>query len=126
MVIVQHRSLRKTSGGRYGKLYRGKRKAEIGRAPAMTSIGVQKTKTCRTKGGNAKTKMVGAAKANVYDPKSKKSKVADIKSTVESNANIHFVRRNVITKGAIIDTSAGKAKVTSRPGQDGTVNAVLV
>ncbi|MFQ5621188.1 MAG: 30S ribosomal protein S8e [Candidatus Nanoarchaeia archaeon] len=126
MVIVQNRSLRKNSGGRYGKLYRGKRKYEIGRAPAMTTVGEQKTKTYRTKGAGSKTKMVGAAKANVYNPKTKKCQLADIKATIESTANLHFVRRNVITKGAVIETSAGKAKVTSRPGQDGAVNAVLI
>jgi small subunit ribosomal protein S8e len=31
-----------------------------------------------------------------------------------------------MTKGAIIETEMGKAKVTSRPGQDGVVNAVLL
>ena len=36
------------------------------------------------------------------------------------------VRRNILTKGAIIETDAGKAKITNRPGQEGTVNAVLV
>jgi small subunit ribosomal protein S8e len=33
---------------------------------------------------------------------------------------------NVITKGAIIETEKGLAKVVSRPGQDGVVNAVLI
>ena len=36
------------------------------------------------------------------------------------------MRRNTITKGAIVDTSAGLAKVVSRPGQTGTINAILV
>ncbi len=45
---------------------------------------------------------------------------------VENPANPNYVQRNIITKGAIIKTSAGNAKVTSRPGQDGTINAVLV
>jgi len=126
MVIVQNRSLRKPSGGRFGKLYRSKRKHEIGRDPATTTVGETKLRAFRMKGGGRKVKLVGASKANVYDPKTKKCKVVDIKSTVESTANLHFVRRNVITKGAVIETSAGKAKVTSRPGQDGAVNAVLI
>jgi small subunit ribosomal protein S8e len=32
----------------------------------------------------------------------------------------------VITKGAILQTPLGQARVTSRPGQHGVVNAVLV
>ncbi|MCE4622698.1 MAG: 30S ribosomal protein S8e, partial [Desulfurococcales archaeon] len=32
----------------------------------------------------------------------------------------------IIVKGAIIETTEGKAIVTSRPGQDGVVNAVLI
>ena len=34
--------------------------------------------------------------------------------------------RGIITKGALIETELGKAIVTSRPGQDGVVNALLV
>ena len=36
------------------------------------------------------------------------------------------MRRNIINKGAIIDTGLGKAKVTSRPGQTGIVSAILL
>jgi small subunit ribosomal protein S8e len=31
-----------------------------------------------------------------------------------------------VTKGAVIETGEGRARVTSRPGQTGQVNAVLV
>jgi small subunit ribosomal protein S8e len=31
-----------------------------------------------------------------------------------------------VTKGAIIQTEIGKARVTSRPGQSGAINAVLI
>ncbi|MEK6848627.1 MAG: 30S ribosomal protein S8e, partial [Nanoarchaeota archaeon] len=41
-------------------------------------------------------------------------------------ANRHFIRRNIMTKGSVIDTELGKARITSRPGQDGVVNAVLI
>ena len=64
--------------------------------------------------------------ANVFDPGTKKSFKVEIKTVLENPADSHFVRRNVITKGAVIDTEKGKAKVTSRPSQDGTVNAVLI
>jgi small subunit ribosomal protein S8e len=32
----------------------------------------------------------------------------------------------VMTKGAVIETSAGRAKITNSPGQEGHINAVLI
>ena len=43
----------------------------------------------------------------------------------ENPANPNYVRRNLLTKGAIIKTELGNARILSRPGQDGTINAVL-
>ena len=51
-----------------------------------------------------------------------KSKIVRVKS---SPANRDYQRRGVITKGAILETEAGEAVVTSRPTADGVVNAVL-
>jgi small subunit ribosomal protein S8e len=45
---------------------------------------------------------------------------------IENNADVDLARRNILTKGAIIVTEQGKAKITSRPGQAGTVNGVLL
>ena len=53
----------------------------------------------------------------------KRSKVI---SVVENISDPNFVRRNIITKGAIVETDAGYARITSRPGQVGILNAVLV
>lgn len=126
MVIVQRaRTSRKPTGGRY-QIARAKRKFEIGRLPVHTKIGEKKNRTIKTKGNNRKMKVLVAQYANVLDPKTNKYVKATIKTVDECQANRHFVRRNVIVKGAIINTEAGKAKVTSRPGQDGTVNAVLI
>ncbi len=126
MVLNQRgRTGRKSTGGMY-KVARGKRKYEMGRLPAHTKIGKHKVITIKTKGGDRKMKVYVAEFANVLDPKTKKFVKSKIKTVDECTANRHFVRRNVIVKGAIIATDAGKAKVTSRPGQDGTVNAVLV
>ena len=55
-----------------------------------------------------------------------KSQKTKILSVIENTADPHFVRRNIVTKGAIIDTELGKARVTSRPGQKGVVDAVLL
>ena len=116
---------RKPTGGIY-KSARGRRKYELGRLPAMTKIGTQKIKTIRTKGNSRKMKVFIAQYANILDPKTKKYTKSAIKTVAECQANRHFVRRNIIVKGTIITTDAGRAKVTSRPGQNGTVNAVLV
>lgn len=126
MVITQWRSKRKATGKAYKKPYRSKRKYEMGRAPTLTSLEETKVKNIRTKGGDTKTRVVSANIANVYNPKDKKSAKLKIKNIVENPANRHYVRRNIMTKGTIIETEKGKAKITSRPGQDGTVNAVLI
>lgn len=125
MVVTQHRSKRSTTGARYRKA-RAKRMYEMGRRPALTKVGEQYTSAVRVRSGDVKRKTMYADTANVYDPKSKKYVKAKIKAVTENKASRHFIRRNIMTKGAIIDTDKGKAKVTSRPGQDGMVNAVLV
>ncbi|RMD58261.1 30S ribosomal protein S8e [Candidatus Woesearchaeota archaeon] len=127
MVVIQHgKRNRKPTGGRY-KQVAGKRKHAIGRLPTSTKVAEgTKIKTVRTKGGSRKARVLTASIANVYDPKNKKFLKSKVKRVEEVQANRHFVRRNIIVKGAIIETEAGRAKVTSRPGQDGTVNAVLL
>jgi small subunit ribosomal protein S8e len=126
MVIVQRgRTNRKPTGGMYN-IARDKRKFEIGRLPVHTKIGKQNVKVVKTKGDSRKMKVLVAQVANVFDPKTKKYIKSAIKTVEECQANRHFVRRNIIVKGVVITTEAGKAKVTSRPGQHGTINAVLI
>ena len=64
--------------------------------------------------------------ANVADPKTGKISKSKILTVVGNTANPNYVRRNVITKGAVVKTELGLARVTSRPGQHGVLNAVLV
>ena len=126
MVISQHRPKRKVSGGVYHNL-RKKRKCDMGRAPSLTKISDKsKVKKIRTLGRNSKLRILTTDTANVLDPKTKKYSKTKIKTVVENPANRQYARRNIITKGTIIDTEKGKAKITSRPGQDGIVNAVLI
>ena len=117
---------RRSKTGRRIRYARGKRKFEIGRERHLTTIGETRLKPVRTKGGNRKTRVKTANIAYVLDKKTNKTTKTDIITVKENSANIHYVRRNIINKGAIIDTKMGKAKVTSRPGQSGTVNAVLI
>jgi small subunit ribosomal protein S8e len=102
---------------------RKKRKRELGRVFIETKIGPEKKKLQRTRGGNRKVKLQRAEYANVATRDG--TKKAKILSVVENEASRHFVRRNIITKGAVIETELGKARVTSRPGQHGIINAVL-
>ncbi|MBU2639091.1 MAG: 30S ribosomal protein S8e [Nanoarchaeota archaeon] len=123
MAVSQYRSKRKVSGGVYIRL-RKKRKFELGRVFRETKVGETKKKTLRGKGGAVKTTLLRCNVANIFD--GKKYKKAKITSVIENKANRHFVRRNILTKGAVVETELGKAKVVSRPGQEGTINAVLV
>ncbi|MFW5865514.1 MAG: 30S ribosomal protein S8e [Nanoarchaeota archaeon] len=125
MAILQLRSNRKSTGGRYKKP-KIRRLARMGRLPVFTKIGPTKHKSVRTIGGGSKEKLLSVEKANLIDPKTKKYALVDIDNVVENPANKHYVRRKILTKGAIIETKKGKARVTSRPGQSGVVNAVLL
>ena len=79
-----------------------------------------------TRGRNQKVRILRAEFANVIDPKTGKTTKAKIVTVKENSSNPHFVTRNIITRGAVVQTELGLAKVTSRPGQDGVINAVLV
>jgi small subunit ribosomal protein S8e len=125
MAISQARSKRKQTGALY-KAYRKKKKHELGRLPSLTKIGERRAVNIRTRGNNRKVRILSTDTANLFDPKTKKHEQVKIKTILENPANRHFVRRNIMTKGSIIETEKGKAKITSRPGQDGTVNAVLI
>ena len=126
MSYYQGNDLRKITGGLKGK-HRDKRKFELGSPPTETKVSNEQViKKDRVMGGNYKVRVKYAAFANVYDPQTKTSKKVKILSVLETPANREYARRGIIVKGAIIQTELGKAKVTSRPGQDGTVNAVLI
>ncbi|MDY6966564.1 MAG: 30S ribosomal protein S8e [Halobacteriota archaeon] len=121
----QGKSRRKFTGGRL--VYsRGKKKYEMGREPSETHIGEERKKILRTRGGNRKIRVLRANMVSVTDPETGKTKKVGMEVVVSNPANQHYVRRNVITKGAVVKTDLGDARVTSRPGQDGTVNAVLI
>ena len=118
----QHK--RKASGGRKRR-YRTKRKFERGAFPAETTLGKSKRKVSRKHGGNEKVRLLAAKHANVSDTSGKTTKV-EILRVVKNPANVDYDRRGVITKGTIIETPLGTARVTSRHGQNGIVNAILV
>ena len=125
MALWQGKSKRKRTGGRYRPI-RKKRKFEI--APEVQFAVIEderSTKGYRTRGNNKKTRLMTVVDANVFDPKSGKVKKTKILTVKSNTANPNYVQRNIITKGAMVQTELGLAHVTSRPGQDGVVNAVL-
>ena len=125
MAIVQGRGRRSARGSRY-KTARGYRKSELGRLPTNTGLGDRRVRPVRMRGGHSKHMLLSEQFANVVDPKTLKCQKVKIKTISGNPANRHFVRRNIITKGAILETDIGKARVTGRPGQDAAINAVLI
>ena len=125
MALWQGKS-RRSSTGRRIRYHRGKKRFEVGRETHLTTIGPRRIKNIRTRGNNSKSTAKTIDIAFIVDPKTKKTHKTDIKTVIDNPANINYIRRNIITKGAVIETSLGKAKVTSRPGQTGVVSGVLI
>ncbi|HTW56308.1 MAG TPA: 30S ribosomal protein S8e [Thermoplasmata archaeon] len=123
MGIWQGRSRRKRTGGRLRPI-RKKRRFEIGRELQTATLGGGTVKRYRVRGGNLKLRILTAQKVNVYDPATKKMQSVKIVTVRENPANPNYVQRNIITKGAILETEVGLVRVRSRPGQDGVLNGV--
>jgi len=124
-MLWQGESVRKVTGGRR-RPADGKRRSEIGSAPADTHIGEDRRKVIRTAGGNTKVRSMRAAFANVTNLANGETKKVKIENVEANSANPNYVRRNLLTKGAIVKTEIGRARIMSRPGQDGVINAVLL
>lgn len=124
MARAQLKSKRKASGGRYSGT-KSKRKNSLARLSTLTKLGDKKSKKLRLIGGNKKQITLSSKEVNVVDKKGKSQKT-EILNVIENPANPNLVRRNIVTKGTIVETKLGKVKITSRPGQEGTVNGVLV
>ncbi len=125
MSVWQGNFGRKSTGGKM-KWTRKKRKYELGGYAMNPKVGEEVRRKRKTKGGNEKTMLASASFANILDPKSRASKKIKILDVVTNPANQDLARRKIITRGAVINTELGKARVTSRPSQEGIVNAVLI
>jgi small subunit ribosomal protein S8e len=124
-MLWQGRSVRRATGGRY-RPSRGKRRTEIGSAPTDTHIGEDRRRMVRVFGGNLKVRAMRAKFANVANRSTGDMKRVQIETVEENVANPNYVRRNLLTRGAVIRTEIGRARIISRPGQDGVINAVLI
>ncbi|MEM0324474.1 MAG: 30S ribosomal protein S8e [Candidatus Aenigmatarchaeota archaeon] len=116
---------RTPTGAKFIPHYKVKKKCHLGGDEILVELSERERRIIRrTKGGNKKIKLRFVTYANVFDGKNyKKVKILDV---VENKAHPLYERRKIITKGAIIKTEIGLAKVTSRPSQHGIVNAILI
>jgi len=121
---VENLATSKITGGRRHPL-RIRRKYETDRFPNEPINGAQVTVTRNVRGKNTKTalKSIDFVNLAIEGAKVKKAKILKV---LENATNNDYQRRGIITKGAILETQEGKCRVVSRPGQSGTVNAVLI
>ena len=120
---IENLGTSKITGGRRHPL-RSRRKYELDRFPNEAIIGKQVTVTRKVRGKNIKSAIKTINSVNLaIDSKIKRVKIIKV---LENATNNDYQRRGIISKGAILETEAGKCRVVSRPGQHGTVNAILV
>ncbi len=123
-----HGALGSTTAGTGGK--RGRRTDKklrfAGGTFTATKVGEADSRKLRSiRGSGKKIKLKTAKFINVLGKDGKMKKVA-MRTVLETPDNRHHARQNIVTKGAIVDTEAGKVKVTNRVGQDGVVNGKLL
>lgn len=119
----QGRSTRTKTGARV-RSHSKKKRHQLGRSPTETELGEPRFRVVDARGNDTKVRALATNVANVnVDGETVATSIEDV---VENAANPNYVRRNILTKGAVIETGEGRARVTSRPGQTGHVNAVLV
>jgi len=124
MARSQKRSKRKISGGKYHST--NKKLSRLTKVRSLTKLGNKKVLEIRKRGGIKKPSLFSANEINVFNPKTKKSQKTKIKNVSENPANKNYIRRNILTKGTIVETDLGKVKITSRPGQERTINGILI
>jgi small subunit ribosomal protein S8e len=116
---------RKITGGKYKKFSKKKKYALPG-ITRKVKLGKIKQKTIRGLGGNTKVVLLSSDYANVLNPETNKTKKSKIKNVTETPSDRFLARQNILVKSAIIETDLGKARITNRPSQEGTINAVLI
>jgi small subunit ribosomal protein S8e len=126
-MVKWHLPSRRGPTGKLVKRLRKKRKMDRGSEFLEPKVDEKRRiKTKRVRGGTTKLELLSVNEVNVSDPKTNKFRKLKIITVEKNPANPHYVRMNVVTKGAIVRTEIGSVRITSRPGQDGVVNGVLV
>ena len=99
-------SRRKPSGGRLKRpsRYRGKRKTEISSENQFAFVGDKDArKLYRKTAGSQTVRVLSIKNINVNKPKEGKTVRAKITNVVRNDADTNYVRRNIVTKGAIVE-----------------------
>lgn len=122
-----HRDLekKKITGGK-SKPYRSKRAFEAGGYASETNLSEAFRIMKKTRGGTMKAKLLSGKYVNIVDKSRNITKRAEILKVIKNPVKADYDRRKIMTRGALIETSLGEAIITSRPGQDGIINAVLL
>jgi len=116
---------KKITGGRR-KAYRKKRRHESGGFATETRFDTSSRVTKKVHSSILKVKLLANKEVNVTDKTKNITKRAKILRVISNQVNADYDRRKIITKGTLIETSIGEATITSRPGQHGILNAVLM
>ncbi len=114
---------RKISGGKYHKA-RKKKLYEMPGQKRIVKLGEDKRRSLIVRGGNSKTFLLKSKFINVQIKN--KNKKLEIKNVLETPSNRFLARQNILTKGTIVETELGKAKITNRPSQEGMINGILI
>ncbi len=122
---VENLRKKKLTGGKR-RPNRSRRAFEADDYPFEPVVGETVRSPKRTRGGTLSYGLRSASEANVCDASTGKTVKSKIIRVSANKANREYERRGVITKGAVIETELGSARVTSRPSDDGVVNAVLI
>ena len=128
------KSKRKTTGAiRPSKRRCNKKLAWIGGNQSLTTVSSEiKRHSEKKRGKTIKSKLKAEQFVMVSNPKkpTEKIKKLEIVAVDENNADRQFARRNIITKSSILkvkdDSKELYVKVTSRPGQQGAISAILL
>lgn len=121
-----HKPIKSKTSGTGGKKRksRDKKLEHYGNPFTATKIspkGKEVRKLVAMKGNGKKVRIKEALFINLLTKEGKmvKTKMSNV---LETPANRHYARANLLVKGAIVQTELGKAQVTNRVGQDGVVN----
>lgn len=124
MAVRHDRSKTKKSGGKT-RSYRKSKKYDLGTEFSSPKLGDERrVETKDARGSTVKRVVREETTANVSVNGEVKN--LEIEAVLDNPANDNFVRRSLLTKGTVIRTEEGKARITSRPGQDGVINAELI
>ncbi len=82
------------------------------------------------RGLTSKTKLKQAKSVSLNNTSTGKTEKAQVLRVVSNPADRHYARRDIITKGGVVEVQSAKnkvfARITSRPGQTGSLSATVL